>query len=197
MRKLKFKYFYAENFLCFGPEGIKVNFEDYGNIVVIYGKNLDVIDENGKSSSNGSGKTSCLEVPVYALFGKTIKKPKKLSHADLINNQTSKKLTVEFKWDDYRVVRTRKPDSLRLWKSSEGIWDDSTEISKSGIPATQELIEDIIGLTYESFLNVYVFSDDNTTCFLEADATTKRQIVENLLSLNKYRVYLPTEELNS
>jgi DNA repair exonuclease SbcCD ATPase subunit len=192
MIKLKFKYFHAENFLCFGSEGITVNFEDYENIVVISGSNLDVLDESGKNSSNGAGKTSCLEVPVYALYGKTIKKPKKLSHADLINNQTSKKLLVEFVWDDYRVVRTRKPDSLRLWKSSEGIWDDSTEISKSGIPATQELIEDIIGLTYESFLNVYAFSDDNTSCFLESDATTKRQIVENLLSLNKYRNYSET-----
>ena len=97
MRNLKFKYARAENFLCFGEEGIEINFESYGNIVVIKGRNLDVVDQDGEKASNGSGKSSIPEIVVYALYGKTIKKPKKLTHLNLINNSAEKKLVVEFR----------------------------------------------------------------------------------------------------
>jgi len=196
MRQLKFKYAKASNFLCFGPEGIELKFEEYGPIVVVQSQNLDVVDENGKAASNGVGKSSLPEIVVYALFGKTIKKPKKLSHSDIINFQTGKELSVEFQWDEYRVVRTRtrkgKTDSgtLRLWKSAEGDWTKENEITKGGMPATQELIESIIGLSYEAFVNIFIFTDDISSCFLECDGPTKREIVENLLSLDKYRGYV-------
>lgn len=196
MRQLKFKYAKASNFLCFGPEGVEVQFDKYGPIVVVQSQNLDVVDENGKAASNGVGKSSLPEIVVYSLFGKTIKKPKKLSHSDIINFQSGKELSVEFQWDEYRVVRTRtrkgKTDSgtLRLWKSAEGDWTKETEITKGGMPATQELIENIIGLSYEAFVNIFIFTDDISSCFLECDGPTKREIVENLLSLDKYRGYV-------
>lgn len=189
MRNLNFKYLNAKNFLCFDKEGLEINFKNYGNIVSITGENLDVVGDDGKVASNGSGKSSIPDAIVYALFGKTIKKPKKLSHHNLINNRTKKKMEVELHWDDYRVLRTRKPDGLRLWQSDKGEWTDENEISKSGIPATQKLIEEILGLKYETFVNIFIFSDDNTVPFLECEPGSKREIVENLLSLEKYRSY--------
>lgn len=188
MKNLHFKYAKAENFLCFGEEGIEINFESYGNIVTIKGRNLDVMEQDSEKASNGAGKSTCPEIIVYGLYGKTIKKPKKLTHLNLINNQADKKLVVEVIWDDYRVVRKRdssNQQTLQLWKSSEGIWNKDTEISKG--KGTQAEIEKIIGLTYESFINIFIFSDDNTHPFLECDSTKKREIVENILSLEKYR----------
>ena len=189
MKNLNFKYISAKNFLCFGPDGIEINFEDYGNIVLIRGDNLDVKDENGKVSSNGVGKSSILEILSYGLFGKTIKYPKKVSHKDVINNQICKKLEIEVCWDGFRVVRSRKPDGLKFWENKDGVWSDETEITLSGIPATQKLIENKLGLNYEAFINTVVFTDNNAGSFLECDTPTKRQIVENLLSLSKYREY--------
>jgi DNA repair exonuclease SbcCD ATPase subunit len=192
MRNLKFKYAKAINFLCFGEEGVEVNFEELGNIVCIKGKNLDVNNEDGTMASNGSGKSSIPEIIVYALFGKTIKKPKKLSHPDIINNKSGNTLMVELIWDKYRLVRTRSADNkgtLRLWESEEGVWNKKTEISMGGLPTTQKELEKKIGLTYEAFINIFIFSDDNTLPFLECDSPTKREIVENLLSLEKYRNY--------
>lgn len=192
MRNLKFKSAKAENFLCFGEKGISINFESYGNIVCVKGKNLDVNNEDGSIASNGSGKSSIPEIIVYALYGKTIKKPKKLAHAHIINNKSGHPLMVELLWDDYRLVRTRdaaNKGTLRLWHSDKAEWNKKTEITASGIPATQKEIEKIIGLTYESFINIFIFSDDNTLPFLECDGPTKREIVENLLSLEKYRHY--------
>lgn len=192
VKKINFKKIYAENFLCFGSEGIEIDFENYNNIVLIKGKNLDILDEDknsSKISSNGVGKSSIPSVLVYGLFGKTVRKPNKISHKDVINNDSGKKLKVEVYWDDYKLQRTRKPDSLKLWKSSDGTWTETTEITLGGMPATQKLVEDIIGMSYETFTNIVVFTDDNTNSFLECDAQNKRDIVENLLSLEKYRSY--------
>jgi DNA repair exonuclease SbcCD ATPase subunit len=192
MRNLKFRYARAVNFLCFGEEGVEINFEQYGNIVCIKGKNFDVNNEDGTIASNGSGKSSVPEIIVYALFGKTIKKPKKLSHPDIINNKSGNNLMVELIWDKYRLVRTRDANNkgtLRLWESEKGVWNKDTEITIGGVPTTQKEVERKIGLTYEAFINIFIFSDDNTLPFLECDGPTKREIVENLLSLEKYRNY--------
>ncbi len=194
MKRHVFKYVKAQNFLCFGPGGIEIDFEKLGNIVLVRGRNLDVSaadeeSQEAKEASNGAGKSSVPELIVYGLYGKTIKRPKKIGHGDVIHNKTGKKLMVEVRWDNYRLIRTRKPDSLRLWESADGVWDDSTEITLGGMPATQQLIEDKVGMSYETFVNVCIFTDDNSNAFLECDTPSKRQIVENLLSLDKYRGY--------
>lgn len=187
MKNLDFKYVAAGNFLCYGPEGIELELEKYGNVILVRGDNLDVKEEEERIASNGVGKSSIPEIIVYALYGKTIKHPKKLTHKDVINNQTGKNLVVEVRWGDFRVVRTRKPDSLRLWESADEMWDDEHELTLGGMPATQALIEEKIGLNYDTFVNVMVFTDNNSGSFLECDTPTKRKIVENLLSLSKYR----------
>jgi len=155
-------------------------------------KNLDVVaksKDDEKHASNGVGKSSIPAILVYGLYGKTVRKPNKISHKDIINHAVGKKLKVEVYWDEYKLQRTRKPDALRLWKSKDGIFNDANEITLGGMPATQKLVEDIIGMTYDTFINVAVFSDDSSSSFLESDAASKRSIVENLLSLEKYRVY--------
>jgi DNA repair exonuclease SbcCD ATPase subunit len=101
----------------------------------------------------------------------------------------SKNLCVEIYWDNYKIERRRKPDSLKFWKDDTGKFDDSTELTLGGMPATQTLIENTLGLNYQTFINIFIFTDDNSTSFLECDAAEKRNIVENLLSLEKYRSY--------
>jgi DNA repair exonuclease SbcCD ATPase subunit len=187
MKNLTIKYASAKNFLCFGSDPLEIDFSDRGGITLVRGLNLDVSDGDSNASSNGAGKSSIPEIIVYTLFGKTIKHPKKIGHKDVINNAVGKGLRTEVRWGDYRAVRTRKPDSLRLWESPEGVWDESTEITLGGQPATQRLIEEKIGLNYETFVNVVVFTDNNAGSFLECDAAGKREIVENLLSLEKYK----------
>ena len=184
MKKIDFKKVRAKNFFCYGKDGIEIDFKKYGNVVVINGRNLDIQDEGeeNKHSSNGVGKSSIIDALVYGLYGKTVKNPVKIKQADIINNVTSKQMEVEVCWDDYKVIRTRKPDGLRFWKGAD-------EITLGGMPATQKEIENILGLNYDTFVNICVFTDDNSVSFLECDTAKKREIVENLLSLEKYRSY--------
>jgi DNA repair exonuclease SbcCD ATPase subunit len=200
MRNLKFKYAAAYNFLPFGPEGIEIHFDKFKNIILVRGVNLDAkaIDpalpsDEMKISSNGTGKSSIQEIVTYGLYGKTVKRPEKLGANDVVHNKIGKDAKIELIFDDIRIIRVRKENgkdtknSLRVWESKEGIWDKSTEITQGTMVTTQKKIEDTIGLSYEAFVNICIFTDDQRACFLECDNKQKKEIVENMLSLGAYR----------
>jgi DNA repair exonuclease SbcCD ATPase subunit len=182
MRQLKFKYASAKNFMCFGPEGIELRFQNYGNVVLVTGKNLDT------GGSNGAGKSTIQDILSWGLFGKTVKRPKQLKGESLLNADNPKKLEVIVEFDDVRIQRNLEPSKLRLWQSDDGVWDKTTELTKTG-PETQKLINRLVGLSHSAFCNVVVFDDRNFHSFLELEAAGKREIVENLLGLDKYREY--------
>lgn len=187
MRNLKFHYARAKNFLCFGPEGIELRFDDYGSVVEVVGVNLDTGTDN-VPASNGAGKSSLQDILSYCLYGKCVKK--KQDHHTVINTVNRGKLEVEVHFDDYRVVRGREPNKLKMWHSPTHTWDENTEITKGTMAETQKEIERVIGLSHTAFCNVVVFDDSNTYSFLELDASGKRTVVENLLGLDMYREYL-------
>lgn len=195
MRKLNFKYLAARNFVCFGPEGIEIDLTKKQPMVLVRGDNLDVFEDEERIASNGVGKSSLADVLVFTLFGKPIKNPKKLKLADLINNKCkSDGLRTEVRWDQYRVVRTyRKSQKVRLyeWDEGESDWRD---ISPGGKTPTEEEIEKRLGMTFESFVNVVVFTDNNAGTFLESDAETKRKIIDNLLSLHRFQLLREVSE---
>lgn len=188
MRELKFNYASAKNFICFGPDGIEIFFDDYGSLVLVKGQNYDDGTEE-EPGSNGAGKSSLQDIFSYALYGKSVKKPTQLYGGKIVNTLAEKGGEVEVRFDDHRVVRTISPNKLRVWKSADRIWDKESEITRGTMTETQKYIDEIVGLTHQAFCNVIVFDDSNTHAFLEANATDKRKIAENLLSLDKYREY--------
>jgi DNA repair exonuclease SbcCD ATPase subunit len=187
MKKIQFRRASAKNFLCFGPEGIELDFTSYGNVVLIKGINLDT-GNDVNPSSNGAGKSSIQDIISYAIYGKTVKSPKKMTHDKVINSHSKEKLVVELEFDDYKIVRSREPNKLQLFYSKDHIWDKQSDISV-GATETQAKIEKIIGLTHHAFCNIVIFDDKDTYSFLEADAKEKRDMVENLLGLEVYREY--------
>lgn len=194
MRNLKFHYLRAENILCFGPLGVEFHFADYGAIVQIIGINLDMPASENVPASNASGKSSMQELLSIGLYGRTVKSPTKNKGMQIVNTLATSG-SIDLRWDDYRVLRTYKKSSagsvsckLELWKSSDHIWDDATYITQTSDQTNAE-IEKALGLTHHAFCNVVIFDDSSTYSFLEADADTKRTIVENLLDLDQYRGY--------
>ena len=188
MKNLKFRYIAARNFLPFGPDGIEIYFDDYGQITLIQGCNLDIGSQEFLAS-NGVGKSSIFEIISYALYGQTVKRPKKLDHDHVVNRISKSDMMVEVQFDDYRVVRTRKTNTnkVELWKSSNHLWDNSTKVTKG--KGVQEQINEAIGLSHLAFCNVVVFDDSNTYSFLELDTEGKRKVIENLLGLDCFREY--------
>ena len=195
MRNLNFRLAKANGILCFGEEGVEINFKDYGNVVLVHGINLDNPGTEDDPASNGAGKSSLQEILSIGLYGKTVKNTTKLRGADIINT-LSDKGRVEVIWDDYRVVRTfRRSKSgsvsskIEIWESHDQIWDNDSKHDLGGAGNSQNWINDKLGLSHHAFCNVVIFDDSSTYSFLEADAESKRQIVENLLGLDAYRQY--------
>lgn len=200
---LDFTYAEAKNFLPFGPDGIKIEFKKYGNIVLIQGENRDAkhlesdqTTEETRISSNGSGKSSLQEIIVWTLYGETVKRPEKIKSDQVIHNKMGKDCfcAIEFIKNDmkYRVERVRVgtgkgKDSVRLWESKDGIWDKKSELTTGDVRITQKEINKKVGLTYDAFVNICIFTDDQRSCFLECKDETKREIVENLMQLSIYR----------
>ena len=197
MRNMVFHYCGAWNFMPFGSDGVEFHFDKYTNIVLIQGENRDAkpIDsdsftDESKVSSNGSGKSSIQEIIVWCLYGETVKRPEKIKVDHVIHNKVGKNCRTVVEFDKYRVERSRPTKGkciLRLWESENRVWDDSTEITHGDSKVTQKEIIKRIGLSYEAFVNICVFTDDQRSCFLECDSETKREIVENLMQLGIYR----------
>ena len=192
MKKLNFKSLKATNFLCFGENGLQVDFVTQQPVTLIRGHNSDVSKSN--ASSNGVGKSAVIDALVWCLFGKTVKKPSKIGADDVLNNADPKKLSVCVEFDNYKVTRNRKPNSLKFEVFENDSWKDNT---RGTMKDTQDDIESILGLNYESFISIVVFSDDNSASFLECSTVAKRKIIENLLGLEKFEKFLETAKEKS
>ena len=184
MRRIDFKYLSATNFLCFGPKGIKIHLTKLGPIVVIMGRNYDDM-KSGNPGSNGTGKSTIQDILVYGLFGKTVKR--KLHQDKIVNNKVGSKAEVEVHWDNFRVVRGCKPTKLQLYEEKDGGWNEIS--AGAGVNETQKMIEARLGINHKTFVNIVCFDDRNSNSYLECDTETQRQVVDNLLSLEKYRSY--------
>lgn len=189
MKTTSISYLAITNFICF-REKQEIHFDKLSNIVSVIGENRDAkISDSKIKSSNGSGKSTLAEALYYAIYGNTIKKFGR-------NNQIIHNLapdgtaTVECIFNnEYRIVRTQKKSGagVRLWQSKEHIWNEKTEITRSTKAETDKYIVELFGLSPEAFINIALFSDDQKGCFLECDASSKRDIVEALMSLSVYR----------
>lgn len=192
MLDLTLHYVKAKDIGCFGE--IELHFDDFGKVVQIAGENLDVPPcEDGKPASNGAGKSSIQDLISIGLYGKTVKKPKEIKGAELIRDGEEEG-TVEICWNDCRVIRAYKrkgSNKIEMWRCKDHIWDEKTKI-KGGITETNAEIIKSLKMTHEAFCNVVVFDDSRDYDFLESDADDKRKIVENLLGLEKYRLYSET-----
>lgn len=170
---MKFNYVRFKNFLSYGEDIQKIDLSQPG-ITLVVGEN------KRDGGSNGSGKsTATVESVVYALFGKTTKK---LKADDVVNNKTRKDCFVEINFsigkDVYNVRRYRNHSELG---NSLILEKNGKDISAEGKVETQAELENIIKISYKSFISSIVLSQEKIANFAEADSLERRRIIENLL----------------
>ena len=147
-----------------------VNFDSYGNLVRIIGKNYDT----KPTSSNGAGKSTIIEAVMFALFGKTIRKTNDKS---LKNYHTKGKCRVVLTVNGDTVIeRIKKAPMLSVTVGDENCTQESMQ-------ATQKYLEQILNINHHVFLASIVFGQGNTTNFLTATPEEKRAIIQNFLSV--------------
>lgn len=182
---IRFKSVTLRNFLSYGNNTTIVNLERPGT-TLIQGEDLDNTT-HGKSA-NGVGKTTIINAICFAGYNKTISK---FSVDELINDVNKKEMEVTIEWvaadgTEYRVHRFRKMkaplgNGVKFYINGE----DKTRVG----PEMQKDIEDAIGMPFDIFVRMVIFSARHQP-FLElpsssTTAVNQRDILEELFCLTE------------
>lgn len=173
---IHFNYLKIKNFLSFGNKETEYHFE-HGKITNVKGRNLDIEIGKENGSSNGSGKSSIYQAIVYAVYGKGINEIKQDEFINITNGKgMSVELSLKSDGKEIRIVRTRKPNSVQLFVDGEDQTRDS-------ISNTSELIEEFIGVNYDTFVLSFLMTTA-VQPLLARKPSEQRNFMEDLLGMN-------------
>jgi len=171
---IEFKTVTVKNFLSFGgkPQTFNLGREE---VCLILGDNKDVGDRG--ESRNGAGKTTIMNAVLFALYGKGIES---IKTDEFINLTNGKGLVVELVFgigdDEYKITRTRKPNSLKFERNGESLTLDAMK-------NTDDLITKTIGYEYEVFVLLFFLSPTKKS-FMAMSGAEQRTMIERLLALD-------------
>ena len=178
---MKFLKFKAENLFSFKS----VNFDlNERGLVLINGWSED------ENSHNGSGKSSLTSKGlVWALYGKTTSGRK--GDEVIQRGSTSCYGEVEIISNDgniYSIRRERGPSKLSVFKKSDLLLDE--DISCKIQSETQELIDQLIGKDYETFLNTDFFGQGFSASFMTLPSQQQNALLETAISLEQINMWI-------
>jgi len=137
--------------------------------------------------ANGAGKSSLLEAMTWALWGKT----RTASDEDVINT-TAKEVQVDFRFqcngDTYRVLRSRRRgQSATLELQVQQLDGQFQSLTAKGVKATQQKINDLLKLDYDTFINSAYLRQGRADEFMLRSPSERKKVLAELLKLDQYQ----------
>jgi len=182
---IRFKSITLRNFLSYGNNTTVVHLDRPGTTLIV-GEDLD--NTTNGQGANGVGKSTLINALSYAIYDKPISN---ISKDNLVNNINKKNMevVVEFTANDgknYTVRRTRKSKAGAAGNAVY-LYEDGKDITPDSAANTNEKIEHIIGIPYELFVRIVVFSASHVP-FLDlpvksTNSSNQTDIIEELFSL--------------
>lgn len=181
---IKFTLLTIKNFLSFGADPTTLLLDRPGTTLII-GQDLDNV-ANG-IGANGVGKTVIINALAYGVYDRPVSN---ISKDNLVNNinKSHMEVIVEFEKDGntYRIKRVRKSKNYAAGNFVE-LFENDVDITPDSVVNTNKLIEKIIGLPYELFVRIVVFSATHTP-FLDLpirsqSGANQTDIIEELFDL--------------
>lgn len=185
--------------MSYGNNVTMVKLDQPGTTFIV-GQDLD--NTTNGTGSNGVGKTTILNAVVYALFNRALSED--VTVDGLINNINKKNMevTLDFTIGDmcYRVARARKMKSgpsgnYVMFYARQGDFDftEKDDLSKGhSVYNTDADIEDTVGMKFEMFTRIVVFSAMKEPFFnlpLRSHGTSKKanqtDFIEELFGLTE------------
>ena len=183
--RIKFLKLSLQNFYSYGDKQT-IDFTQFKSPVVL----IDGIDLDTEGSKIGSGKSTIFAGITYALFGETVSN---IKANEIVNYIKGKKALVELEFkiknQIYKIERGRKPKVLKLLKYDDGDWID---LSKSEDKETDKLIQSLIKINFETFLQTTLFSvsSEANKPFLNLTPSNQKRILENIFNFEAYKIMI-------
>ncbi len=150
---------------------------------------FDQIDLACVIGQNGAGKSSLLDAITWALFGKA-----RSVDDDLVNLHKAQAIIwFEFFYENqlYRIERSKKKGStkqvlLNIWNPTDEMWMDFSEGTNT---ATQEKIERILKMDYDTFINASFFLQGKADQFAQQRPGDRKKTLAKILELEIWEQY--------
>lgn len=155
----------AENFLSWK----NLNFNVSEGVTLIDGWNRD------DQTPEGSGKSAILNAICWGLYGKI---PKDAKIDEVIKNGESS-CVVQVQIQDYKVIRSRKPNELYIEK-------DGKTIKGKDARETQVMIQDLVGLSFEAFCQTVYFAQNYDKKFITSNQEERAKILSEIQDLEVF-----------
>ncbi len=170
-----------KNFLSYGPVMQTIDFTPY-HLICLAGK-------------NGHGKSALLDALTWAVWGQARKSgaSPKADEGLLRLGQTQMLVSLDFSCNG-NMYRVRRDYTVSAGKgiahADFGILDPSTgnfkALTDKTIRTTQEKIDQVIGLTYDSFVNSVFLRQGNSNEFSKKSPKDRKEILATILGLDHY-----------
>jgi DNA repair exonuclease SbcCD ATPase subunit len=183
-----------KNFLSFGAKPTTFRLDQPGT-TLITGENLD--DTSFGKTSNGAGKSTIINGISYALYDKPVSN---IGKDNLINNINKKNMEVSIEFTKgeyfYKITRIRKGGNagrlntvIVYRKKGSNNFTKEDSVTPDSVGNANKLIKDYIGVDYDLFVRIVVFSATNVP-FLELPTSSHYQanqidIIEELFDLKR------------
>ena len=156
---------------------IAKNFQSWSDLVFEVQNGVTLIDgfNEDDQTSEGSGKSSILNAISWCIYGKI---PKDAKVDDVIKHGESKCIVALEMSNGDVIYRSRKPNDLLIKKS------DGFVIKGKDAKETQELIEEYVGSTFETFCQSVYFAQNYDKKFLSSNQEEKGKILSGIQNLS-------------
>ncbi|MBI2774662.1 SMC family ATPase [Candidatus Dependentiae bacterium] len=170
-----------KNFLSYGPQLQTIDFAPYHLICL-----------NGK---NGHGKSALLDAITWAVWGQARKTSGTVKpDAQLVRLGQSHMLVIfefQFNGQRYRIRREYAETAGKPYAALDfGIIDPQTDkihsLTDKTIRITQEKIESMLGLSFDSFVNTAFLRQGQSNEFSKKTPKERKDILASILNLNQY-----------
>ncbi len=185
MGTIRFHSISLRNFMSYGNNTTVVPLDNTGTTLIV-GEDLD--NTTNGQGANGVGKSTIINGVAYAMYDKPISN---ISKDNLVNNINKKNMEVAVDFTApngkrYTVKRTRKTKAGAAG-NAVFVLEDGKDITPDSVANANSLIEKLVGIPYELFVRIVVFSASHTP-FLDLPTTShyaanQRDIIEELFGL--------------
>lgn len=170
---LNFISIVIRNFLSFGNQNTFIDLTYHGSTLIM-GENIDA------NSNNGAGKTTIINAICYALYNKPFDN---ISLQRLINSTNNAKNTLM----EVRLRFTKGEDEFEIYRCrgetfNIQVFMNGDDITLDSVSENDKLVEEIMGMSYELFTKIIIFSG-NSVPFLLMPVSQQRQQIEELFNI--------------